>query len=51
LKDSSERTYQHSKFTDSSVIRKDEGARREERTPEDEQDGNGEIDLPKGTGI
>ena len=33
LRDGSERTYQHPNFMDSGVIRKDEGRRREERTP------------------
>jgi len=56
LGDSSERTYQHSNFMDYGVTKKGEGARREERMPEDSvnEQHKGEtvdVDLPKGTDI
>ena len=44
----SERTYQHSNFMDCGVIRKNEGRRREERTPEDSVN---ELGTSKTTGI
>ena len=44
----SERTYQHSNFMDCGVIIKNEGRRREERTPEDSVN---ELGTSKTTGI
>jgi len=45
LRDSSERTHQHSNFMDCGAIRKDEGTRREERSPEDKQDNGETVDV------